>query len=232
MPTKETIQRNLERVRARISAAAMRAGRHTQDITMVAVTKMVGADEARILHELGVADLGENRVQEAERKIFALQGIPVRWHMIGHLQSNKARKVAGRFELVHSVDSLHVAEALDKMAAQIGAAQRILLEVNISGEATKSGLRPEQVRAVLERMQALANLRVEGLMTMAPIVENPEETRPVFSALRQLMADCRRSGAAGESFRHLSMGMSQDFEIAVEEGATLVRIGTALFRED
>jgi pyridoxal phosphate enzyme (YggS family) len=215
---RDRIARNLEVVRARIARATERAGRAPDTVRLVAVTKTVGIAEARILAELGVTDLGENRVEDARGKIETLDR-PACWHMIGSVQRRKARDVAALFHRVDSVDRLELAEALDRRAAELGKVLPVLIEVNVSGEASKHGI--GDFEASLTRMQEMSNLRVEGLMTMAPLVEDPEAVRPVFARLRQL------AGHAG--LAELSMGMSNDFEVAIEEGATQVRIGTALF---
>lgn len=214
------IEENLRRIRERIAAAARRAGRNPESVRLVAVTKSVGLEEVRSLAELGVRDLGESRVEQARPKIEGLKA-PAHWHMIGSVQRRKARDVAVLFDCVHSVDRLELAEALDRHA---GKPLDVLVEVNVSGEASKHGLVPDEVLAALAAFAKLPNLRVLGLMTMAPLVDDPEEVRPVFVGLRRL---AERFGLP-----ELSMGMSNDFEVAVEEGATMVRIGTALFQRD
>jgi hypothetical protein len=217
----EVIQANLARIRARMDAAAARAGRSPGDIRLIPVTKSVGEDEARILAGLGYTELGENRVDSALPKIRALGGA-VRWHMIGHMQRRKARDVAAHFDRVDSVDRLDLAEALEQRCAALGKTLPVLIEVNVSGEESKDGFTPktatDAVMAIRERMPHLV---VEGLMTMAPLVDDPEDTRPVFAGLRQL--------ADSLGLKALSMGMTNDFEVAIEEGATEVRIGTAIF---
>jgi PLP dependent protein len=217
------IRANLESVRRRMAAAAERSGRALESVRLVAVTKTVGLDEIRALHELGVRDFGENRVPEALRRIEALQGLGIRWHMIGHLQTNKANKAVGAFDLIHSLDSLRLARALEAAAARSEASVSALIEVNVSGEESKGGFAPGELGSALDEISRMKYLHADGLMTMAPIVADPEQTRPVFAELRAL-----RDRFA---LRLLSMGMTQDFEVAIEEGANLVRIGTALFRE-
>lgn len=215
------IARNLEEVRARIAASAERAGRGPADVRLVAVTKAVGVEEARVLADLGVTDLGENRVPGAQEKIGAV-GRGVRWHMIGNVQRRKARDVAALFDTVDSVDRLSLAEALDQRCAEQGRELDVLLEVNVSGEEAKHGFAPGNVAEALRRMAQLQRLHVRGLMTMAPFVDDPETVRPVFSHLRRLADEL--------GLPEVSMGMTNDFEVAVEEGATQVRIGTALFK--
>jgi pyridoxal phosphate enzyme (YggS family) len=218
--TRSRIERNLERVRGRISAAAERAGRDPASVRLVAVTKTVGVEEARILVELGVTDLGENRIEGAREKISAV-GSGARWHMIGSVQRRKARDVAGLFDTVDSVDRVEVGEALAQRCEEQGRELDVLLEVNVSGEPSKHGFDPENVADAVRQMAQWGSLHVRGVMTMAPFVEDAEAVRPVFARLRRL---------AGElGLAEVSMGMTNDFEVAVEEGATQVRIGTALF---
>jgi len=224
------IRANLESVRRRIAAAAERSGRAPESVRLVAVTKTVGLDEIRALHDLGVRDFGESRVLEALRRIEALKGLGARWHLIGHVQTRKANKAIGAFDLIHSLDSVRLAQALDAAAAPTDAVVSALVEVNVSGEETKAGFAPDDLGPALEKIGAMKSLRVDGLMTMAPIAADPEQTRPVFAGLRALRDRFARA-APGIELRLLSMGMTQDFEVAVEEGADLIRVGTALFRE-
>jgi len=223
MPTEtEIIAQNLAAVRANIEAACRKAGRSPADVTLVAVTKTVSSDVARALVAAGAADLGENRVQELESKAEAMRDLPVRWHMIGHLQRNKVRKVLPLVQLIHSVDSLRLAQEIHEQGAKLGRKARVLLEMNVSGEASKFGLRPEELAPLLKEIAPMENLVVEGLMTMPPIAADPELSRPYFKRLRDLRD--------AHGLKHLSMGMSQDYAVAIEEGATFVRVGTALFR--
>jgi len=220
------IRENLARVLAKIEAAARRAGRDPADVQLVAVTKNRPVEQIREVLECGPYVLGENRVQEALAKIPQLPPETV-WHLIGHLQRNKAKFAVRHFALIHSLDSLRLAEALQRTAEAQDRTVEVLLEVNISGEASKFGLSPDEVEPLLaEIARSLDRLKVRGLMTMAPYVEDPETVRPVFRGLRQL-----RDRLAGEGYDlpHLSMGMTNDYEVAVEEGATMVRIGTAIF---
>jgi len=223
------LRRNLADVRERIAAACGRAGRSPDGVLLVAVTKTVAPEVVRVLARLGVTDIGENRVQQAQAKHDALGGtVGLRWHMIGHLQTNKVRHVLRLFERIHSVDSVHLAEAIESRAARDGLAVPVLIQCNTSGEASKSGVAPGDLPALLDHVAALDHLRLEGLMTMAPFVDDPETVRPCFAALRELAAASRER--TGLPLPHLSMGMTQDFEVAIEEGATMARIGSALFR--
>lgn len=211
-------------IRNKISSACRRAGRSEGDVRLVAVTKRVDPERIRAALELGISDFGENYLQEAARKIETLPKA-IRWHMIGHIQSNKAKLVPGNFEYAHSVDRLEIMKALDRQGKPL----KVLFEVNLSAEATKHGTTEDALKSMLEHVSELQHLTPVGLMTMPPFVDNPEEVRPYFSQLRNLLDQCNRE--FGLSMRELSMGMSQDFEVAIEEGATMVRIGTALFGE-
>lgn len=213
----------LARVRERIAAAAARAGRRPEEITLVAVTK--GVDLARIREAVaaGVTDLGESRVQEAAGKVAALRA-QARWHLVGHLQRNKAGLAAGLFSVIHSVDSLRLAEDLSRRAPQ---PLEILLQVNVTGERQKSGVSAESLAALARGTATLPQLRVVGLMTIPPLHPDPEHARPVFRRLRELRDELAK--VVGTGLPHLSMGMSDDLEVAVEEGATMVRIGRAIF---
>jgi pyridoxal phosphate enzyme (YggS family) len=215
-------------VRARIGAAAARAGRSAGEITIVAVTKGHPLERAREAAGHGLLDLGENRVQEALAKQDAWPGAPVRWHLIGHLQRNKAKLAAGRFALIHSLDSTRLAEALESAAAAAGIVQEVLVEVNVAREPQKSGVAPEEAADLVRHAATLGHLRLRGLMAMAPYTADTAVQRRVFRGLREL-----RDGLATAALplAVLSMGMSGDFEIAVEEGATMVRLGTILFGE-
>lgn len=219
--SRTTITDNLSRIRDRIHAAATRAGRPAHSVRLVAVTKTVGIEEMRILLDTGVRDLGENRVEVAAPKIAEIGRDAVTWHMIGSVQRRKAREVVTHFDTVDAVDRVELAEVLQKRCEEQSRRIRALIEVNVSGETQKHGFAPAELEAALDRMHAFDRLTVEGLMTMAPLGA-PEP------ALRRIFADLR---ACAERFRlrEISMGMSEDFEIAVEEGATQVRIGTALF---
>ncbi len=222
------LEGNLRSVQERIAAAARRAGRDPAEITLVAVTKGQPVEAVRVAYNLGLRHFGENRVEEAETKVGQLPA-DITWHMIGHVQSRKARRVVPLFQVVHSVDSVRLARRLDSSCAGRNEPLPVLLEVNISGEASKYGfLDREGLLAAVEEIIALPHLRLEGLMTMAPIVADPEQARPVFARLRQLR-DELAAAFPQAGWQHLSMGMSDDLEVAVEEGATLVRVGRAIF---
>ena len=218
----------LAEIRRKMAAACARAGRAPESVALLAVTKSQPPEAVNEAARLGLSFFGENKVQEAKAKIPLCAG-RLRWHMIGHLQSNKCRDVVELFEMIESVDSLSLAEEIDKRAVQATKTIPILLEVNIVGEASKFGYRPEQLVADLPRINALPRLEIHGLMTVPPWSPLPEKVRPVFRKLRELKEQCEQ--ALGAPLPHLSMGMSGDFEVAIEEGATIVRIGTALFGE-
>ena len=222
----ETIQERFSGVRDRIAKAARRAGRNPGEVELVAVSKKQPAELIREAVDAGQLLFGENRVQEAMVKIPSLPG-SLRWHLVGHLQSNKIRKALPLFELIHSVDSAELAGEIDRIAGETGLFPRVLLEVNVSGEGSKHGFRPEQLERDLETLLALPRLQVEGFMTMAPLAPEAEAAKPFFAGLRELRD--RMAARAGIPFGILSMGMSGDFEVAVEEGATLVRVGSAIF---
>lgn len=211
-------------VRARIAAAAQRAGRRTEDVTLVAVTKGVRPDRIREALAAGITDLGESRVQEAASKVASL-GAGVRWHLVGHLQRNKAGRAAALFQVIHSMDSARLLAELDARAER---PLEVLLQVNVAGEPQKSGVAPEALPELARGAGGLRRVRIAGLMTIAPQGPDPERARSVFRRLRELRAEVGR--LLGAPLAHLSMGMSDDFEPAVEEGATIVRIGRAIFR--
>jgi pyridoxal phosphate enzyme (YggS family) len=233
------IAANLARIRDRIAAAAQRAGRDPAAITLVAVTKTHPAEVVRRAAEAGLTDVGENRVEEALPKMAEVALPQLRWHLIGHLQSRKARAaLEAGFHLIHSVDSVKLAERLNRFAQELGRFQPILLECNVSGEASKAGFemsdptRWAEHWPDIEQILALPNLRLRGLMTIAPLLEKSEQARPYFARLRELSAACATQfSASPETWRELSMGMTDDFEAAIAEGATLVRMGRALFGE-
>lgn len=223
---------NLATVRARIAEAAERVGRDPASIRLVAVTKQVDTERIRALHALGVRTIGENRVQEALRKQAELADLDLEWHLIGHLQTNKVKQVVGCFDLVHGVDSVRLARELDARAEatwQGEARQAILLQVNVAREATKFGFGPEDLPAAIAEILRLKHLNLRGLMTVAPYAPDPESVRGVFRKLRELREEAQRLVGDRAELSELSMGMSQDYGVAIEEGATIVRIGTALF---
>ncbi len=229
----ERLKARLEAINQRIVAACERAGRRASEVTLVAVTKTVPAARIREAIEAGVRAIGESRVQEAAAKIPELSALSaerkVEWHLIGHLQSNKARRAVELFDVAHSVDSLKLAERLDRLAAEAGKLLPIFIEVNLGGERSKTGVAPDEVLPLCEQVGKLPNLELKGLMAVPPFSDNPEDARPFFRHLRRLRDAARRAGAAGASFNDLSMGMSGDFEVAIEEGATFVRVGSAIF---
>jgi PLP dependent protein len=220
------IAHRLEDVRAAIAAAAQRSRRDPGSVRLVAVSKTVDLSLIRAAIDAGQDLFGENYLQEARDKIAVL-GRQVIWHLVGHLQSNKAREAVTLFDLIHGVDRLKLARALDAAAARLGKVQDVLIQVNQAGEATKSGVEPEEAPALLKEVARLPHLKVLGLMTMPPWFPDPEAARPYFHALRELRDHLR--GLTGLPLPELSMGMSGDFAVAVEEGATLVRVGTAIF---
>lgn len=222
----EQIRRNLKEIKRRIEDAARLAGRDPADIRLVGVTKTVGLDRLKFAVAAGQTLFGENYVQEAKTKIATL-GPGLTWHFIGHLQSNKARAAVELFDLIHSVDRISLAQALEQAAAQRDKVQDILLQVNLAGEVSKSGTAPEHAQDLLREISKMSHLRVLGLMTMPPWFDDPERVRPYFRDLRELRDRLRDLHLA--DLPELSMGMTGDFEVAVAEGATLVRIGTAIF---
>jgi pyridoxal phosphate enzyme (YggS family) len=236
------IARNLAQVQERIAEAALRAGRKPTDVTLIAVAKTFPAEAVAAAYQAGVRHFGENRVEEGIAKIpevrAAIAGPHPKWHMVGHVQSRKAQAVVAHFDYVHSVDRLKIAQRLSRFAQEAGLTLPVLLECNVSGEETKFGFdlqgwaqdeaRKEAFFAAVEEVLALPGLAVRGLMTMAPFVADPETVRPVFASLRRLLDALHGRFPLGD-WRHLSMGMTDDFEVAVEEGATMVRIGRAIF---
>jgi pyridoxal phosphate enzyme (YggS family) len=224
----EQLAENIAHVRARIAEAAQKAGRDPAEITLVAVSKTKPVELVEMAYNLGVTDFGENRVQEALAKIEHFHPQSLRWHLIGHVQTNKTGKVVEPFSCIHSVDSLHLARALSRHAEEASKRLPILLQVNIAGEASKEGMAPGETLELARQIVALPALQVEGLMTIAPLVNEPEEVRPVFRELR-LLRDRLRAEISASSWSQLSMGMTDDYTVAVEEGATLVRVGRAIF---
>lgn len=220
------IASRLASVQEQLTAAVAAAGREAGSVELVAVSKTHPAESVREAFDAGQQIFGENRVQELLAKAPLLPA-KIRWHLIGHLQKNKIRKVLPLAELIHGVDSLELAQDIDRIAAELGLFPRILLEVNVSGEESKFGFQPDVVKTQLDDLLALSRVQVEGLMTIAPYVETPEEVRPVFRNLRILRDEL--SKRSGTPLPTLSMGMSGDFEIAIAEGATLVRVGTSIF---
>ncbi|SMB94420.1 hypothetical protein SAMN00808754_1029 [Thermanaeromonas toyohensis ToBE] len=223
------LKENIEQVLERIARAASKVGRSLEEITLVAVTKTVPPELIREAVALGLKDLGENRVQELLKKQPLLADLEINWHLIGHLQRNKVKYVWNRVKLIHSLDSLELARELDKRAGSAGGEVNVLVEVNVAQESTKFGLLVEQVPSFLKEAVGFEHLRILGLMTVAPLVDDPEEVRPVFRRLRELAKEVEALRLPRVEMRYLSMGMSNDFEVAIEEGANMVRIGTAIF---
>ena len=224
------VTENLKKVEERIQAACLRSGRKREDVTLIAVSKTKPVELLREAYDSGIRYFGENKVQELCAKYEEMPS-DIHWQMIGHLQRNKVRQVVGKAELIHSVDSLRLAEAIDKEAGKQGITARILLEVNMAKEDTKFGLMPEEVLDFTKEIVRFQNIRVEGLMTIAPFVADPEENRIHFANLRKLSVDIRKEKVNYVNMSILSMGMTNDYEIAIEEGATMVRVGTGIFGE-
>ncbi|MCX5704299.1 MAG: YggS family pyridoxal phosphate-dependent enzyme [Candidatus Omnitrophica bacterium] len=220
------IQDNVRRIRERIAEACSRSNRHPDEIVIIAVTKGRTLSDINEAIEAGITDIGENRVQEALKKYNAIRdthyAIRVKWHMVGHLQTNKAKEAVKIFDLIHSVDSLRLAEEIDKQAHKIKKVQDILIEANTSGEVSKFGFKAEGIIGAVKEIVQFKNIKVKGLMTIAPALDSPEKTRPYFRMLREIKDKIN-------SVRILSMGMTDDFEVAIEEGANMVRLGRVIF---
>jgi PLP dependent protein len=224
-----SIRDNLLAVRARLVAAARAAGRDPAAVRLIAVSKTFPLEAVRAAAAAGQQDFGENRVQEGLQKIQASAELPIRWHLIGHLQSNKARKAAPAFACIQSVDNLDLLQRLEEAADAAGARPDILVQVDLAGEATKFGALPQDARRIVAAAQNCRAVRLAGLMLLPPWLEDPERVRPYFVRLREFRDELARDTADPAALRELSMGMSHDFEVAVQEGATMVRIGTAIF---
>ncbi len=220
------IQGNIQIVQDRIAGASRRTGRNPATVTLIAVSKTFGAAQVAEANRCGLSDFGENYIQELREKKEVLAGSDIRWHFIGHLQTNKIRHIAEWVHLIHSVDSVRLASALSAAGVRIGRTIPILVEVNTTGEGSKFGCPPEQTLDFTREIRNLPSIHVGGLMTMGPLSENPEDARPAFRLLRELRDRIRDDGL---DITHLSMGMTNDFEVAIEEGATHLRIGTAIF---
>ena len=223
------LRARLADIRERIARAAGRAGRDPSSIHLVAVSKTFTADHVRAAADCGQVDFGENKVQEALEKMDQTADLPLRWHLVGHLQSNKARKAGARFAVVHSVDDVAVAARLDEGASLANHSVRLLAQVNLVGESTKHGMPPDQLEGLFLAAAGFRAARLAGLMLLPPAVSDPEQARPFFRAVRALRDDLTGRGVDASMLAELSMGMSQDFEVAIEEGATIVRVGTAVF---
>ena len=224
------LKENLKNVEEKIKKACTDAGRKREEVTLIAVSKTKPLDTLKEAYDLGVRVFGENKVQELVDKYDALPK-DIRWHMIGHLQRNKVKYIIDKVDLIHSVDSLRLAEAIEKEAAKRGITVNILIEVNVAGEESKFGLAPEAVDEFVEAVAQFEHIRVKGLMTIAPFVENPEENRSVFTALKKLSVDIAKKNVDNVNVSMLSMGMTNDYQTAIEEGATMVRVGTGIFGE-
>jgi hypothetical protein len=226
-----SIADNLADVRRRVAEAARRAGRNPAEITVIAVSKTFGADRVREAWHAGQREFGENKVQEGLQKIEQTADIPARWHLIGHLQSNKAKKAAGAFACIHSIDSADLLQRLEAAAAAlaVASAPEVLIQVDLAGEATKFGAREQEAERCVTLALGARGMKLAGLMLLPPWHDDPETTRPWFVRLREFRDRLVGGGVPAAALRHLSMGMSHDFEVAIEEGATLVRVGTAIF---
>jgi pyridoxal phosphate enzyme (YggS family) len=230
--TATTLRERIDEVRRRIESCAVRCNRSPDEITLVAVSKTHPAEAVREAIAAGMTDFGENRVQEAETKIPAVSRPAARWHLIGHLQSNKARRAVELFDVVHSLDSVALARRLDRVCGELNREELpVLIQVDLGHEETKSGVEERNLGAVLEALAECKRLRMIGLMTLPPFFDEAERLRPYFRRLRELRDELRAQGAFGDGSGELSMGMTNDYEIAIGEGATMVRVGTAIFGE-
>ena len=227
----ETIKKNLEKINEKIKKAALKANRSPEDIKLVAVTKTATVEQIKEAISAGVKTIGENKVQEAKGKYQVLSAdiADIEWHLVGHLQTNKVKYAIEVFDLIHSVDSIKLAEEIDKRSLQFGIMTNILVEVNVSGEETKYGIKPEEVEPFLKEISEFSRIKVRGLMTIAPIAEDKEEVRPYFRKLRELSEKIENKNIKNVKMDYLSMGMTDDFEVAIEEGANMVRIGRGIF---
>ncbi len=222
-----SVYENIENVRRKISDAARKAGRSESEITLIGVSKTKPVDLIKEATACGILDLGENRVQEVLEKFDKIEN--VRWHLIGHLQKNKVKYIVDKTVLIHSVESFELAKEIDKQAKKLGKIQDILIQVNVSGEESKFGVSPNDTISLCEEISSLENVRIKGLMTMAPMGSVESELRFVFGGLRKLSNEIRNENIEKVEMQHLSMGMSGDYEIAIEKGATMVRVGTGIF---
>ena len=222
------LKENLEAVEEKIPAACRRAGRDREEVTLISVSKTKPVEMLREAYDLGVRVFGENKVQEIRDKYEALPK-DIEWHMIGHLQTNKVKYIVDKVKLIHSVDSLKLAETIEKEAAKHDRIVDVLLEVNVAEESSKFGLKTEEVIPLFPKIAQLSHLRVRGLMTIAPFVDNPENNRSIFADLHKLYVDIKEKNIDNGTVSILSMGMTNDYEVAIEEGATMVRIGTGIF---
>ena len=224
----EQTRERLRRVRQQIARAAQRAGRSAEDVTLIAVSKTFDPTVVQQAVDAGVRDLGENRVQEAVPKASKVIG-KVRWHLIGHLQSNKVKPAVETFPVIHTIDSVKLAERVDRIAGELGKRTTVLVQVDLAQEPTKAGADERELGSIVEALDSARNLEFRGLMSLPPFFESPERTRPYFRKLREMLEDLNRNRTPERQLTELSMGMSHDFEVAIEEGATMVRVGTAIF---
>lgn len=224
------IEENYRKVEEKVRAAAVRSGRQPEDVTLIAVSKTKPLSDIEALIRIGVREFGENKPQELKEKYDSVSQ-PVHFHQIGHLQTNKVKYVIDRAVLIHSVDSVHLAEQIQKEAEKRGLTAEVLIEVNAAGEDTKFGVSIEETEPLVREIAKFPNVRIRGLMTIAPFVDDPEENRAVFRAMKQLLLDIKSQKIDNVDMSVLSMGMTNDYEVAIEEGATMVRVGTAIFGE-
>ncbi len=224
----ETIKNNLEIINEKMKKAALKANRNPQEIKLVAVTKTATIEQIKEAISAGVKIIGENKVQEAKEK-YQILTADIEWHLVGHLQTNKVKYAIEIFDFIHSVDSIKLAKEIDKRSLQFGMITNVLVEVNVSGEETKYGIEPEEVEPFLKEISEFSRIRVRGLMTIAPITEDKEEIRPYFRKLRELSKEIKSKNIKNVKMDYLSMGMTEDFEVAIEEGANMVRIGRGIF---
>ena len=223
-----TIKNNLEIINEKIKKAALRANKNPEEIKLVAVTKTATTEQIKEAISAGVEIIGENKVQEAKEK-YQILSADIEWHLVGHLQTNKVKYAIEIFDLIHSVDSIKLAKEIDRRSLQFGMITNVLVEVNVSGEETKYGIKPEEVEPFLKEISEFSRIRVRGLMTIAPIAEDKEEVRPYFRKLRKLFEKIKIENMKNIRMDYLSMGMTEDFEAAIEEGANMVRIGRGIF---
>jgi pyridoxal phosphate enzyme (YggS family) len=224
----EIIKNNLEIINEKIKKAALKVNRNPQEIKLVAVTKTATIEQIKEAISAGVEIIGENKVQEAKEK-YQILTADIKWHLVGHLQTNKVKYAIEIFDFIHSVDSIKLAKEIDRRSLQFGMITNALVEVNVSGEETKYGIKPEEVEPFLKEISEFSRIKVRGLMTIAPIVEDKEKVRPYFRKLRELSEEIKSKKIKNVKMDYLSMGMSEDFEVAIEEGANMVRIGRGIF---
>ena len=224
----ETIKNNLRIIKEKIKKATLKANRYPEEIKLVAVTKTATIEQIEEAISAGVKTIGENKVQEAKEKYHILS-TDIEWHLVGHLQTNKVKYAIEIFDCIHSVDSIKLAEEIDKRSLQFGKTTNVLIEVNVSGEETKYGIKPEEVEPFLKETSEFSRIRVRGLMTIAPMAEDKEDVRPYFRKLRELSEEIKSKNLKNVKMDYLSMGMTEDFEVAIEEGANMVRIGRGIF---